>query len=772
MNVVGVYRSKKYLQRILTTITLVLVGLLIVSSAAIYYTSEKTVLLMQRDTNEKILAQVNFNIANMNDVISNMAASLYFDPELVPLMTTKNIHIMDLIKKQNRLDSVVNATSFLHSIVVYNGFSDQVYSGGDSVFRHPESVAAAKLKAFLKEADGVVKMRLIPLHLFSKEPKVDVLSFMMYDESRSYNGKDSVFILNVKPEWLFDNVKMINDLAVKQASAIFLVDGRGNVLDSAGLRPAAIAEWESIRRLPELSAQGYGDFVIDVDGEKSLVTYSDTGISDLRVVTVQAYSAVLSDLLRMRTAAVAITIGFLIASVIVSLWVSHKLYEPVARLMNRIRKYEDDHQIRQQPDYDELSYASTAYEQAMENLNRAREHAKDKQKTLMQYDLRRLITDSATMTKGQFDQLIAQHRLPIRSQGAYTLAVLRIAEYGRRKDREADWPLFRFAISNIAQEIVSADSECISIDMRDDHLVVLLQRGGDVGDLVPTFESVQRVVREYYRLTIVVALSEPFEAYPSIAKQYDRTLQYSMYSIVYGPSRVILPHTVAENIENIAYQLPGDVEKKLVEGLKAADRKQLDDALDRAIAHISKLNSDFIMFSVMQVVVLIKNTIKEIGENRLQSIALDVNAFNRDVLNIQSLDELRELVSGLFRDIAEHGKSGKEERNDIVTETVKDIIKENYKDPNLNMQGLSSMVRISYDYLGRLFKKNETMSISDYINEVRLEQARILLETKDYSVSQIMEQVGFTNHSYFFKLFKKKFGTTPREYRLKKSLSP
>ncbi|WP_090113363.1 AraC family transcriptional regulator [Cohnella sp. OV330] len=46
-----------------------------------------------------------------------------------------------------------------------------------------------------------------------------------------------------------------------------------------------------------------------------------------------------------------------------------------------------------------------------------------------------------------------------------------------------------------------------------------------------------------------------------------------------------------------------------------------------------------------------------------------------------------------------------------------------------------------------------------------------LLEKGNYTVNEIMEQSGFSNQSHFFRSFKKKFGTTPREYRLKKSLS-
>jgi len=54
---------------------------------------------------------------------------------------------------------------------------------------------------------------------------------------------------------------------------------------------------------------------------------------------------------------------------------------------------------------------------------------------------------------------------------------------------------------------------------------------------------------------------------------------------------------------------------------------------------------------------------------------------------------------------------------------------------------------------------------------VRLKRAQDYLETKSFSIKEIMDLVGYVNESTFFKLFKKTFGVTPKEYRLKKALS-
>lgn len=69
-------------------------------------------------------------------------------------------------------------------------------------------------------------------------------------------------------------------------------------------------------------------------------------------------------------------------------------------------------------------------------------------------------------------------------------------------------------------------------------------------------------------------------------------------------------------------------------------------------------------------------------------------------------------------------------------------------------------------YLGRLFKSKTGLNIREYINKKRLENATKLLLTTDYSIIDISYRVGFNNVTYFNRLFKKTYGTTPIEYRV------
>lgn len=93
------------------------------------------------------------------------------------------------------------------------------------------------------------------------------------------------------------------------------------------------------------------------------------------------------------------------------------------------------------------------------------------------------------------------------------------------------------------------------------------------------------------------------------------------------------------------------------------------------------------------------------------------------------------------------------------------FIRQNYYRP-VTIESLVEHVCLSGEYIGRLFKKDVGVSISAYINSLRVNKAKDLLRLTDLTVSEISSKVGYHNLNYFFVLFQKHFGISPRQYRL------
>ncbi|MNG22693.1 Bifunctional transcriptional activator/DNA repair enzyme AdaA [compost metagenome] len=84
---------------------------------------------------------------------------------------------------------------------------------------------------------------------------------------------------------------------------------------------------------------------------------------------------------------------------------------------------------------------------------------------------------------------------------------------------------------------------------------------------------------------------------------------------------------------------------------------------------------------------------------------------------------------------------------------------------DLTREDIAAFLHFNPAYLSRLFKKETGLSLSDYIMDQRMKQAKRLLSESDLKVSDVAEITGYRNFSYFSKLFKKQEGFTPQEFR-------
>lgn len=83
--------------------------------------------------------------------------------------------------------------------------------------------------------------------------------------------------------------------------------------------------------------------------------------------------------------------------------------------------------------------------------------------------------------------------------------------------------------------------------------------------------------------------------------------------------------------------------------------------------------------------------------------------------------------------------------------------------------GASGFIRVagrSHEHVCRTCKAITGLTPSDYINRIRIEHAAHLLRSDESAIEDIVSTCGFENTSYFYRLFRRQYGTTPKAYRL------
>lgn len=78
---------------------------------------------------------------------------------------------------------------------------------------------------------------------------------------------------------------------------------------------------------------------------------------------------------------------------------------------------------------------------------------------------------------------------------------------------------------------------------------------------------------------------------------------------------------------------------------------------------------------------------------------------------------------------------------------------------------LSTVLHYNAEYLNRIVKKYTGKTLSEYQKSIYLEEVCSLLKNTNKSISKIIDEMNFSNRSYFYKIFQETYGMTPQEYR-------
>ncbi len=102
--------------------------------------------------------------------------------------------------------------------------------------------------------------------------------------------------------------------------------------------------------------------------------------------------------------------------------------------------------------------------------------------------------------------------------------------------------------------------------------------------------------------------------------------------------------------------------------------------------------------------------------------------------------------------------------NDQLVKKVQDYIENNFYQ-TLTVSELATLVNITPRTLNRRFQSALSLRPIEYIQAVRIEQAKRLLESRDVSIKSLADQVGYSDISSFTRLFKRATALTPKEYQ-------
>jgi len=768
MRLLRLFREKKYWLRIFLWIACVILLIVCSFAALIYYNVERKVFQGEYENSQKILSQMKYNIDYLDSTIRSLTLSTYSNNEIKALMYLTDDETYDHLSTINKLNATIIANNpFLHSIYIYNNNKNVYYSTFGDLF-HTD----AELDHALRSYDSVPSLKAIVRKLKVSDgldPKfITVMSYIMYENVDDRNRMDGAVILNIKLDWLVNNIRALNGTDSGANSFLYILDSGNQLIEteptgSIDSNPFAVKVREAYAQSEAGAASGF--LTRRVQGEKYIISYIHLENTGWTLLEARPYKEAYANLKQLLDTILLITAAVFIGALLLTLSVTRGIYSPVRRLMEQTSMggSSQESTIRSGA-RDEFGYLTEVYRKSKEQLYEYHLEKNNNTNIMKLYFLKKLLADSFGMSEAEADDVFKQLGVSFSRMKPFLLCVLRIDDYKPFMRRSlAERELLRFAIANITTDVLSKAFVAQTIDMKDDSFTILLNtdESTDAEQVAQLLAEGQAYIKRHYGITFSVAVSEPVAEYTAIASAYSHAFANSAYRYVFGPMSVFTQAFIDERTGDADIEQALETESRFVETFKKGDPAKTEEKFRELFRQIRKLEYSDIMLVSMQVVHHLKKAIYEMNRNRKEPINIPKQLLNRELYEEETIEGFEHNLLDAISAIGIEGNESAYEGNRVAADTVKEIIDTNYFDSTLSATGISDMMRLSSYKLSKI-------SIPEYINQVRLAKAVEWMGNSKLSIQDIMRRVGIENESYFYKLFKANFGMTPREYMAKK----
>ncbi|MDR6550097.1 AraC-like DNA-binding protein [Paenibacillus qinlingensis] len=773
------FGTKTYFARMVLWISAAVLLLVLVLSLVEYISTQKLLLRNESTSNQKILYQIEYNMDVMDESIQNLSKFLFVNGDVASIMYAKTENMADVATRLNNIvTSLVTANPYIHSVSIYNRNLDQFYNVGSSIFFKDPFVDGfynanqmlPVLKPVIRNIQNLVNGKTVPERVFS---------YFIYSSSINSAKPDGVVVVNVKPAWLINNIVKINSIDPKKGDRVYVLDDAGEFLESNN-EQVDYKMWLKNEYMnyatSHVGAQKNGFFESKYEGAKLYITYVIEKETGLTLIKTQPVNQVFQSIERLKTTIVLITLIFVVLALILSFSISRSIYKPFDKLVHSVMSDRMRRSHLEEVDtIDELSYLGTVYKQSMVKLEHFNQEKFRYQNVMKNYWLNRIMSDGLTLSNEELKPIFAEMRISLPLAGPYALILMKIDKYKDFKQNihAKDQETIRYAISNIASEIVGRTYSNEGLDMMDDQVVLIVRIPDEehaYSDAIHTLmQEVQDHVYRYFKVTLSCMVSDTVDALNALADLYNQSLNQAMYRFIFGHSSIITSEMIKRNSENKQMSYDRNLEETFLQALKAGNASLTGEHLQQIFNEIGALSYNNALVSVIRFVDAVKDSLTESKFAATSNLSTSISAISRSLLEKETISEIRDLLQASLQDAMVNDSTDKHnEHNYYIVDAVKEYIHLHYRDLSLNLPSIAATMKISARQLSKIFRESMDISIPDYINKLRMEKAAELLVDQQISVREIVEQVGFVNESYFFSLFKKRFHVTPREYALQK----
>lgn len=334
------------------------------------------------------------------------------------------------------------------------------------------------------------------------------------------------------------------------------------------------------------------------------------------------------------------------------------------------------------------------------------------------------------------------------------------------EDAELDGNLLTVSLKKMVDDSLEDKVRIVSLNYLDTIVVIaFLKSTAEHKVFIDEIDKVCKMSNRILQISTIAGVGRAYGNASDISISYKEAQDAISYKIFAEDSQAISIMDIepGENIEDYIEekQIP-----RIIHELKAGDAQSLKTIVNEAVMKFKNETESLSRLQFFYTDLLVEMSRLARGHKMMSEAArlmdIDVKA---ELSECKDLNDFAQKVCDRAVELQQNMNAERDVFTRSITDRAKQYINEHYTEKDMSVERVCGQLNVCASYFSSVFKRDVGMSFVTYLTQVRMDEAKRLLDTTDEKSYVIAGMVGYDEPNYFSYVFKKQFGVSPSKYR-------
>ena len=649
----------------------------------------------------------------------------------------------------NRIHNIMGTYDFISGINVYYLKSNMIFSNSGVSFMNdesfPKTVQGHEQIVDLLKNTGSATQWFTGVVLLSEQDASPGIFVKCLPYSTSVSSRKAVLAISFKQDFFY---QFVEEIQLNKNEKLLIVDPQGNVILSTDTKQNQTKLDGDLQQA--ITQDTSGMLNAKLDGEQSVISFSKSSYNDWIYVSATSVESYYEQSRQMRSLILICLLLLLPINMLLSAVWTKKAHKPLLKILDTIKSFSSEKSSVEENEYRMLE---NTFKGLNEKVSELSEKLEENRPLIRHNVLLRLLkgnTDNDASTEQEFANIHFAHNCVF----CFLLKFFYADEPGPESRLMVEYNIIHLLENDFPYEVKAI--------MDDSNRLVGIVNFSSSAETDEIQKGISERLQAILNVPCTVCVGESYDfSAEHVHQSYAQAVKAYEYTFLCS-DQPILSFTQMKTCVSKCCSQPKNL-GRLDEFIRAGNEEAVSALIKSTVMELKQgtYSIDHVKNVLMDMVTVVHMTLNDLGFDENELFGGDIrNCYEK----IDSLSNFETWLVDVCTRIMCELHSRRELFGKDMEYKIKNYIHENlYKD--ISLDNVADALYISPGYLSKIFKNMFGSNFTEYVVNLKMEEAVKLLYQNKLTVKEIANTLGYNSVQYFIRIFREKYGYTPKLYQ-------